>query len=165
MNIQLHSPSRSERNLIRRLMEFYQYDFSEFDGQDLDEHGYFGYGDLDYFWFEPTHAAYLVTLEEKLTGFILIDNEVVIAGNERSLTEFFIMRKYRHQGIGKQVAIEVFQRLPAKWEIRVIEQNIPAKNFWRRVLSEYTQNKFSEIRLDNEEWQGPVFYFDNHIHP
>lgn len=162
MNIQLHIPTRSDRNLVRRLMELYQYDFSEFDGQDLDEHGSFGYGDLDYFWFEPTHAVFLVTVDEKLAGFILIDNEVVKTDNERTITEFFIMRKYRRQGVGKQVAIEVFRRLPAKWEIQVIEQNSPAQVFWRSVISEYTQDKFQEERFENDEWQGLVFYFDNH---
>ena len=45
MNIQLQIPSRSDRNLIRRLMELYQYDFSEFDGQDLDEHGHLWFKD------------------------------------------------------------------------------------------------------------------------
>ena len=161
MNIQLQIPSRSDRNLVRHLMELYQYDFSEFDGQDLDEHGCFGYGDLDYFWFEPTHAVFLVTVDEKLAGFVLIDNEVVVTGNERSVTEFFILRKYRRQGIGKQVAIEVFRRLPAKWEVRVIEQNSPAQDFWRRVIAEYTQDKFQEKQLDDDEWHGPVFSFDN----
>ena len=131
-------------------MELYQYDFSEFDGQDLDEHGCFGYGDLDYFWFEPTHAVFLVTVDEKLAGFVLIDDEVVVTGNERSVTEFFIMRKYRRQGVGKQVAIEVFRRLPAKWEVRVIEQNFAAQDFWRCVIAEYTQDKFQEKRLDDD---------------
>lgn len=163
MNIQLQIPSRSDRNLVRHLMELYQYDFSEFDGQDLDEHGCFGYGDLDYFWFEPTHAVFLVTVDEKLAGFVLIDNEVVVTGNERSVTEFFIMRKYRRQGVGKQVAIEVFRRLPAKWEVRVIEQNSPAQDFWRGVIAEYTQDKFQEKRLDDDEWQGHVFSFDNRV--
>ncbi len=84
--------SRSDRNLIRHLIEFYQYDFSEFDGQNLDEHGCFGYGDLDYFWFEPTHSVFLITVDEKLAGFVLIDNEVVVTGSERSVTKFFINR-------------------------------------------------------------------------
>ena len=163
MNIQLQIPSRSERSLVRHLMELYQYDFSEFDGQDLDEHGCFGYGDLDYFWFEPTHAAFLVTVDEKIAGFVLIDNEVVIQGNERSITEFFILRKYRLQGVGKQVAFEVFRRIPAKWEVRVIKQNPPAQAFWRRIIAEYTRDNYQETKLDNDEWDGPIFYFDNRL--
>jgi hypothetical protein len=61
MDIQIRVPSRSDRELIRRMMELYLHDFSEFEGGDLDEHGQFGYGDLDYFWFEPTHCFLLIT--------------------------------------------------------------------------------------------------------
>lgn len=161
MEIELRTPSRSDRQLIRRMMELYLHDFSEFDGQDLDEHGCFGYGDLDYFWFEPTHAAFLVTADKKLAGFALIDNEVLVKGSERSLTEFFIMRKYRRRGVGKQVAFEVFQRFPAKWEVRVIEENESAQAFWRQIITEFTCGEFREKAFDNDEWRGPVFYFDN----
>jgi predicted acetyltransferase len=69
MKLELREPSRSDRVLIRRMMELYLHDFSEFDNSDLDEHGLFGYGDLDYFWFEPTHAAFLVTVDGKVFSF------------------------------------------------------------------------------------------------
>ena len=161
MNIALRVPSRSDRDLIRRMMELYLYDFSEFEDSDLDEHGLYGYGDLDYFWFEPTHAAFVVTVDEKLAGFVLVDNDVKIDGRERAITEFFILRKYRRQGIGKQVAFEVFNRLPARWEVAVIERNIPAQEFWRKVIAEYTAGDFQVTALDNDDWTGPVFTFDN----
>lgn len=161
MGITVTQPSRSERDLVRRMMELYLYDFSEFDGSDLDEHGMFGYGDLDYFWFEETHAAFVVRVDGHLAGFVLVDNEVVIEGNERSITEFFIVRKYRRQGVGRAVARRVFDELPAKWEVRVIEANIPAQGFWRRAIAEYTKNRFDERALAGEEWTGPVFWFDN----
>lgn len=148
---------------MRRMMEFYLYDFSEYDGNDLDEHGCFGYGDLDYFWFEPTHAAFLVTVDEKLAGFVLVDNEVAEEDAQRSITEFFVMRKYRRQGVGKQVAFEVFNRFPAKWEVRVIQRNTPAQGFWREAIREYTKDDFKEAWIENEEWEKPVlaFWFDN----
>ena len=161
MNIELRVPDRSERGLIRRMMELYMHDFSEFDGSDLDEHGQFGYGDLDYFWFEPTHAAFLVTVDEKLAGFVLVDNEVVMDESQRSITEFFILRKYRRQGVGKFVATAVFNQFSAKWEIRVITENVPAQKFWRQIIAEYTSNQFEETNLDDDDWQGPVFCFDN----
>ncbi|WKZ38240.1 MAG: GNAT family N-acetyltransferase [Anaerolineales bacterium] len=110
MKIELRTPTRSDRSLIRRMLELYLYDFSEYDGSDLDNHASFGYGDLDYFWFEPTHAAFLITVDEKLAGFVLVDNEVMLAGSERSISEFFVMRKYRRHGVGKHSASEVFTR-------------------------------------------------------
>ena len=161
MDVTLQEPSRSDRNLIRRMMELYLHDFSEFDGNDLDEHGLFGYGDLDYFWFEPTHAAFLLRVEDRLAGFVLADNEVVREDSERSLTEFFILRKYRRQGVGRQAAVQVFDRLPARWEVRVIAENIPARDFWRTVLASYTNGKYQETLLEDDDWNGPVFTFDN----
>lgn len=143
------------------MLELYLYDFSEYDGSDLDNHASFGYGDLDYFWFEPTHAAFLITVDEKLAGFVLVDNEVMLAGSERSISEFFVMRKYRRHGVGKHSASEVFTRLPAKWEVRVIENNIPAQAFWKQTISDYTGGNHEITLLDNDDWKGPAFSFDN----
>jgi predicted acetyltransferase len=159
MNVELIVPSRSDRGLIRRMMELYMHDFSEFDGSDLDEHGLFGYGDLDYFWFEPTHAIFLVTVDGKLAGFVMVDNEVVVDGNERSITEFFVMRKYRRRGVGKQVAFEVFNRFPGRWEVRVTAENIPAQEFWREIIAGYTKGAYQELLFEDENWKGPVFSF------
>ena len=142
-------------------MEFYLYDFSEFDGDDLDDHACFVYGDLDYFWFEPTHAAFLATVDGHLAGVVLVDNDVKLAGNERSICEFFVMRKYRRRGVGRTMAQEVFRRLPATWEIAVKASNMPAQIFWQKVISEYSQGVFQEVMLDNDEWEGPVFSLDN----
>jgi predicted acetyltransferase len=161
MNVELREPSRADRTLIRHMMELYQYDFSEFEDNDLDEHGLFGYGDLDYFWFEPTHKAFIITADKKLAGFVLVDNEVCLEDSERSITEFFVLRKYRKQGVGKHVAFETFNQLPAKWEVRVIRANLPAQAFWRKVIAEYTKGAFQETVLDNDDWTGPVFSFNN----
>ncbi len=161
MQITVERPSRPERELIRRMMELYLHDFSEFEGSDLNEHGVFGYGDLDYFWFEATHAAYIVRVDQQLGGFVLIDNEVVIEDNERSLTEFFVLRKYRRKGVGRAVAQRVFDELPGKWEVRVIAANTPAQGFWRRVISDYTGGRFDEREFTNDDWTGPVFWFEN----
>ncbi len=161
MEITVTTPTRPERELIRRMMELYLHDFSEFDGTDLDAHGVFGYGDLDYFWFEATHAAFIIRVEGQLGGFVLVDNEVVIDGNERSITEFFILRKYRRQGVGRAAAQQVFAALPGKWEVRVIAANPPAQNFWRAVIAAYTDGHFHEQVLDNDDWRGPAFWFRN----
>lgn len=161
MNIELRRPSRSDRHLIRCMMQLYLYDFSEYEDADLDEHGLFSYGDLDYFWFEPTHAAYLVTVDGKLAGFVLVDNDVKLAESERAVSEFFVMRKYRRRGVGKQVVHQLLDLLPARWEAAVMETNQPAQQFWRQAFAAYRQGIFQETALNNDEWQGPVFSLDN----
>jgi predicted acetyltransferase len=161
MNIALRTAARPDRELIRRMMELYLYDFSEYTREDLDEHGQFVYGDLDYYWFEKTHAAFIVTVDDKLAGFVLVDEEVLIDGSQRSISEFFVMRKYRRQGVGQHVARAVFDRLPAQWEVRVMAENTPAQPFWRRVIADYTGGAYTETAHTGAEWHGPVFTFDN----
>lgn len=160
MDIAIQTPSRSDRELIRRMMELYLYDFSEFEGDDLDEHGLFGFAYLDYFWHEPTQAAFIVTVDQRLAGFALIDNRVAIEGNERSMAEFFVLRKYRRKGVGAAVATRIFTELPGAWEVRVVPNNLPALVFWRKVIAAYTAGQFTEVALDTGAWTGPVFSFD-----
>lgn len=100
-------------------------------------------------------------MDGHLAGFVLVDNEVFVEGNERSICEFFVMRKYRRRGAGQKVAAEVFTRLPARWEVRVMERNLPAQVFWRKTIHAFTSGQFHEIFMDNEHWTRPVFSFDN----
>ena len=161
MNIILREVPRSDRILIRRLMEFYLYDFSEYVGSDVDENGIYGDEYLDLYWNDAARSAWLVTVIDRLAGFVLVNEYVLVEGNERSIAEFFVMRKYRRQGVGNQVAVQIFDRLPSKWEVRVVERNLPAQAFWRKVISAYTRGQFQESYLENEDWTGPVFSFDN----
>lgn len=159
--LHLRIPTPADRELIRRMLELYLHDFSEFDGADLDEHGRFDYSDLDYFWFEPTHAAFVISVDDHLAGFVLVDDEVFLPGSQRSITEFFVLRKYRRRGVGLAAAHEVFRRLPGRWEVQVIAPNVPAQHFWRKVVEGFTQGRFVETALNDERWQGPIFTFDN----
>ena len=67
------------------------------------------------------------------------------------------MKKYRKEGIGKQAAFYLFDLFPGTWEVAELETNLPAQIFWRKVISEYTDNNYLEIRKDN--WHGPIQHF------
>ena len=150
----------SERLIVRNLMELYQHDFSEIDGTDLDEHGQYGYCDLDCFWINPNWSAYVITVEGKWAGFALTNDEVHIQGNTRAIVEFFVVRKYRAQGIGRLAAQAIIDANPAHWEIRVLEQNQDARRFWTRLLNELWPAQHSEAVLSDERWHGPIFSID-----
>lgn len=47
-----------DKPVVRRLLELYLHDFSEFSGQDLNDHGEYGYRYLDHYWTDPgdTHT-------------------------------------------------------------------------------------------------------------
>jgi len=161
MNVEVTRALRADKVLIQRLMEFYQYDFSEFDGTEVDEHGVYGYDYLDNYWTQPEHYPFLVRVNHQLAGFVLVNDYVVLPGNTRSISEFFVMRKYRRQGVGQRVASTIFDQLPGNWEVRQIHQNRIAQIFWRRIIAEYTHGEYIEIVLDSDEWTGIVQSFNN----
>jgi predicted acetyltransferase len=161
MTIDVLLASSEDKTLIQRLMELYLYDFTEFDGADLDAHGCFGYPYVDHYWTEKGRYPFLVRVDGRLAGFVLVSQHTFVPGNERSIAEFFIMRKYRRQGVGRAVACRVFDRLPGRWEAQEMASNTPAQQFWRSVIAVYTGGAYSEVVLDNDQWRGPVQFFDN----
>ena len=100
-------------------------------------------------------------MEDKLVGFVLVSRHAFLPGNEQSISEFFIMRKYRRQGVGLKAAHAIFDRFPGKWEVQEIDCNEPAHRFWIKVIDSYTNGHYQEIFMDEERWKGPVQWFDN----
>ncbi len=161
MNFELREASWSDRIVVDRMLELYLYDYSEFDHFDLDEHGCYRFDDIDYYWLEPQREVLVVKVDGKWAGFALTSDDVLQEGSERSMDNFFILRKYRRNGLGRQVAEAVFERTPARWELCVHQANTPASAFWRKVIAGVTRDEFQEVLFDNAQWQGPVFTFDN----
>jgi predicted acetyltransferase len=160
MNIEIHPASLEDKTLLRNLMELYAHDLSEFDQSDVDSHGLFGYKYIDHYWTEPGRYPFLVRVDGKLAGFVLVRTLDESGPNPtRSIAEFFILRKYRGKGTGKIVAHRIFSMFPGKWSVAQLDNNQPAQSFWRKVISEYTQGNFQEIWSDNEEWKGPIQTF------
>ena len=164
MDIEIQRASISDKSVLRNLMEFCQHDYSEYDSVDVDEHGLFGYKYLDNYWTESERYPFLIRVSDKLAGFVLVRT---VDSREKCVThaivEFFVMRKYRRQGIGRQVAWQIFDMFPGQWSIYQEEGNLPAQSFWRRVIAEYTQGAYTDERLQTEEWHGSRQRFQSKV--
>jgi predicted acetyltransferase len=161
MNIEISPAAVNERPILRQLMELYQYDFSEFDNADITPMGLYDYPYLDHYWVEPERSPFLVRVNSNLAGFVLVARYNYLTRQKDCwvMAEFFIMRKYRHQGIGEYVAQYIFDRFRGTWQVGQITENKPAISFWRKVIDRYSQGDFQEHILNNENWQGPVQTF------
>lgn len=129
-----------------------QHDYSEFDGDELNEHGLYEYRYLDHYWTEADRYPYLIKVAGKIAGFVLVRDmtERTVSNPPHSIAEFFIVRKYRRQGVGKAVAKHLFDDFPpGNWVVGQSLNNIQAQEFWRRVVSEYTSGEYVE-RQDDE---------------
>ncbi|MBW4423802.1 MAG: GNAT family N-acetyltransferase [Nostoc desertorum CM1-VF14] len=163
MKIEVVKATQQQKPVLCNLMELYQYDLSEIEAKDVDIYGLFGYRYLDYYWTEPERHPFLVKVDEKLAGFVLVNQHTYLHqdNDATSIAEFFILKKYRSQGIGEQVATHIFDQFPGNWEVRQTALNLGAQAFWSKVISQYTNGAFKEVFLNDERWHGPIKTFDN----
>ena len=157
MDIELHLMSIDEKSLLVRLMELYNYEFSQYSGDDINEFGYYGYEHIDDYWNEKGRYPYLIRADGKIAGFALICPHCDFRDEEdaKCIGEFFVMLKYRRFGIGKKAAAMLFDKHPGIWEVTYWNNNIPAGKFWKDVISSYTGG---DLRVcGNDKQTGLLF--------
>jgi predicted acetyltransferase len=163
MAVEIRDVPIEQKHVLRKLMQLYQYDFSEIDGDDVNEGGEFPYRYLDHYWTESGRNPFLVYSDGRIAGFVLVRGYSIFGRDPgtRSVAEFFIMRKYRRMGVGRKAAFQVFDRFRGAWEVQQTRENVPAQAFWRAVIGEYTDGDFEETDMDVEACRGLVQTFHN----
>lgn len=121
-------------------MELYNYDFSEYDGEDVDTEGHYAFTYPESSWKDPTKQPYFIYADHQLAGFILVDTccHYIQEPGAHNIADFFVMKKYQKRGVGRQAAEKMFERYPGKWEVRPYPLSPVSRVFWNKVLSRYT---------------------------
>jgi predicted acetyltransferase len=135
-----------DKPALRQLLELYAHDFSERNGADVGDDGTYGYSRLDDYWHEPDRHPFLFRVDGRLAGFALVRS-----GAPHDMAEFFVLRKYRRGGVGRDAARAVFARFPGAWQVRQQFENTGAIAFWRAAIPV----PFTE----GETHEGPVQRF------
>jgi len=147
----------ADYELIQNLIRFYIYDMSEFTGWACPSNGLFGGVDDQAYYFGKrpdlkealwpdgwTGKGYKVLVDNEIIGFCLVRLFTQDTYQLNDIGEFFILRKFRNKGLGKQVAHAIFDRFPGNWQVRQMVANRPAQAFWRKTISAYTQDQFND---------------------
>jgi predicted acetyltransferase len=153
-----------EKPALANLIQLYYYDLSEFDGADVDEQGCFDHAQLDTDWNAAGNHPFLIRADGRLAGFALVSQQSRLHGafDGHTVTDFFILRRYRRQGIGRTAATYLFDHFPGRWEVSSSAPNVPGHVFWRGVVDRYTGGHYDEIWLQTASWRGPVQSFVAH---
>jgi len=166
MNIELKPVKLEEREILSNLLEKYNYDFSQYDNRDVNKLGLYGYMYLDYYWTEENRWAYFILTDGNLAGFIMVGNYPEAEDREfdHTLSEFFVMLKYRRSGIGKQAFFKVLDMHRGRWQLKRHPGNTPSVYFWNKVIDEYTKGNFELVEsYPNTEFAdgtlGDIFFF------
>lgn len=129
---------RGQRDLLVALMQLYLYDLSTVESWEVDECGSFGVDDLDGCWTDPCRHPFFIRVDETVAGFAIGDEGSDVTGNPQVLdmAEFFVLRRWRHKGVGRQAVLQLFERFPGRWEIRPFPRYPPGEKFWHQICHE-----------------------------
>ncbi|MFC7419793.1 GNAT family N-acetyltransferase [Iodobacter arcticus] len=157
--LQIRIAQASDQLPVQRMLELYQYDLSNIWDQDLNAQGEYGYA-LDRYWNHPECTAFVALVNGHYVGFALVDQQVKVGSHGYWMDQFFILKKYRRIGLGKSLAIQVFNTLKGRWEVGQMPDNHKAQLFWRRLIAEFATG-FDEHTLTGGKWEGIVQCFNS----
>jgi predicted acetyltransferase len=146
------TPARPEEvPLLRRLMQLYLYDLAAIDGWEVADDGTYGSAEqIERFWTGADRHAFVARVDGRVAGFALVRRgaQVTSDPDTHEISEFFVLRRHRRRAVGEQVARQVFDRFPGRWEVMEMASNADAQAFWRAVIGRYTGGHFEDF-----DWQ------------
>ena len=173
MKVTLREVELESREILANLLEKYCYEFSQYEKNDVNKLGLYGYQYLDCYWWEGEKRwAYFIEADGNLAGFIMICDypEVEDRKTDFVISEFFVMYKYRRKGIGKQALFMTLDLHRGTWQLKRHPGNENSVYFWDSAICEYTNGEYDLIEAypGTEYGDGTladVFFFDNSICP
>lgn len=121
-----------DREVVERLWQLYSHDMSEVRGTLPNEEGLYKAGRLPTYFDDSDRCGYLISHDGAPAGFAFVQG---LSNEPRMIGDFFVVRAARRRRIGYDVARELLERHPGRWEIGFQERNAGAPEFWRRVVS------------------------------
>jgi predicted acetyltransferase len=132
IEVELVRVAPDDKPVLGRLVQLYRYDFALIRGYELDEDAMIPYGHLDRYFDEPHREACFIRHRGKLAGFTMTS---ALDGDVRSVSEFFVVRHHRRQGVGRRAARAMFLRHPGRWMLQFDAANEEAAAFWPAVVA------------------------------
>lgn len=155
MNFELVPVKEDEKEILRNLLEKYNYEFSQYDLCDVNSLGLYGYSYLDNYWTEKNRWAFFLKADGCLAGFAMVNDYPEAGVTGYNMAEFFVMLKYRRCGLGKWAAFQLFDKFKGTWQLKRHPKNLPSVGFWDHVIGTYTGGNF---RLESRG--GEIAYPD-----
>jgi predicted acetyltransferase len=150
--------------LLANLLQLYIHDLSEIFPIEPGPDGRFGYDRLALYWSEPaTRHAYLIRRGASIAGFALVTRGSPGSDDPDALdvAEFFVLRRHRRSGIGREAAVALWDELPGRWVVRVSEANRAGLPFWGEVIRDYSGGDFEESTRPGDPNPWRVFTFES----
>lgn len=153
LHIELITASDIDKNALKNMHQLYLHDLSEYtDSLDINADGIFETDDIDTYYEMDSLFPILIECNKNIVGFVLLNTPPYAPkGYDYYINDFFILRKFRGQGIGKATAKKLFQTYSGKFAMVQLARNHTAINFWKRVLNENTIEYEEKEKIEDGE--------------
>ncbi|MDN6858632.1 GNAT family N-acetyltransferase [Pseudomonas sp. CAN2814] len=138
LSIQLVQAGPEHQDLIRNLYQYYAYESSDWEDEDVEVDGRFYIHEehLARYWSEPEWSANLILADGFIAGFLLVEGSELPGIDALELSDLFVLKKYRRMGIGRALANQVLLGNPGPWLVRFYAQDEVAAAFWKAVFAD-----------------------------
>lgn len=159
--IRLEVATKVQRSLIENLFTYYVYDMSEFMAWNPDEMGQYSFNStiLDAYWQQGDHTPYLIMVDGNVAGFALV-RRYPTAAHVWDMGQFFVLRKYKGQGVGKCVLEKIVKAHPGQWQIRVLKENMGAQLFWQSAVRALVSEAYQQSLALDEDLEMMFLHFN-----
>ncbi len=143
MKVTVRQACESDLEVVSNLFQYYVYDMSEYMGWNPAPNGKFAVNSLliSEYWTRDEHYPLLIFADDELAGFSLLrrypDDSIIY-----DIGQFFILRKFKGQGIGREAFRLSVTHFPGQWLTRVLIGNDAALKFWTAVIGEITNGEY-----------------------
>lgn len=73
-------------------------------------------------------------------------------GDHREVAEFYMVPRWRRQGLGVRLAAALFDTAPGPWTVKQLANADDARTFWRSALAALPCRNLSEDAFDDPYW-------------
>ncbi|MEI8329763.1 MAG: GNAT family N-acetyltransferase [Chlamydiia bacterium] len=148
MNITLCKATKEDKDTIQNLGRFYVYEMSRYCGflptWETPPNGLFECINLSSYSEKSDRHAFLIKVDGELAGFVLINKIGTTPDVDWNIGEFFVVSKFQGKGVGRHAAEQIFNQFPGTWETSQIPENKAAIDFWKKVVTHYTNGQFEK---------------------
>ena len=166
--IKLTPASLDDYPIIQNMGRFYVYDMSEYlgneTGWEIPEDGLYECMDFKKYWQIDSALPFLVRYKNELAGFAIVDKKGSDDQVDFNMAQFFIIRKFKNNGIGQFAAQHCFSLFKGIWEVMVIPGNEGAYHFWKSTINHFTNGDYVEYKKQIKHFNNSekdIFRFDS----
>ena len=157
MEVSIKQIPKSSRYVLENLFRYYVYDMSEFMSWKISGDGEYPFNAdaLAIYWQQDDHIPYFIYVSGALAGFALV-KRLQHGKTLYDMEQFFVLRRFKGQGVGKQALAKVVAIHNGSWQIRVLKENTAAFHFWQSAITQVVGKRY---KITEEKDGDLLMYF------